>query len=99
MESSVEPPYACTIDDELIRLAKQGDEEACREIHSRYHKRLYQTAMAMLSSHEKSQMAVEHTWKMAWLELHEFQGQSLFLTWICRRLISYIIKTFLQNEK
>ena len=97
LAASIESTYAYTIDDELIALAKSGDDEACLEIRNRYHNRLYQTALAMLSSPEKARHAVEHIWQMAWKELHEFQGQSLFLTWICRRLIAYIIKNFLQT--
>ena len=98
MKGMAEPPYACTIESELVELARRGDNEACKEIRSRYHNRLCMTAMAMLNSHKKSRMAVEHIWDTAWKELHDFKGESLFLTWLCRRLISYIIKTFLQEE-
>lgn len=98
MAPVTESQYACTIDDELVRLARLGDNEACLEIRHRYHNRLCLTAMAMLNSSEKSNMAVEHTWKMAWKELHEYKGESLFLTWICRRLIAYIVNNFLQND-
>ena len=98
MAPVTESQYACTIDDELVRLALLGDNEACLEIRHRYHNRLCLTAMAMLNSSEKSNMAVEHTWKMAWKELHEYKGESLFLTWICRWLIAYIVNNFLQND-
>ena len=99
MTTSWASPYADTIDKELIELAKAGDQEACKELRHRYHNRLQQTALAMLSSPEKAEHAVEHTWQMAWQELHDFKDQSLFLTWICRRLMNYVIKTFLQPEK
>ena len=98
METAEDSLYACAVDDQLIELARAGDNEACLEIRNRYHNRLYQTAMAMLSSPEKARQSVEHTWRMAWEELHEFKGESLFLTWICRRLIAHIIKTFLKND-
>ena len=98
MENADDLPYVCAVDSQLIKLAKSGDNAACQEIRSRYHSRLYQTAMAMLSSPEKARLAVEHTWSMAWKELHEFRGDSLFLTWICRRLIAHIIKTFLRTD-
>ena len=98
MEDFVEIPYADTIDAKLIELATSGDQQACREIRNRYTPRLAMTAMAMLNSIEKADQAVEHTWEMAWKELHEFKHESLFITWICRRLIKHIINNFLNTE-
>ena len=98
MEEFIEIPYADTIDAQLIELAKLGDQNACFEIRKRYNTRLYLTAMAMLESLEKANQAVEHTWETAWQELHEFKHESLFLTWICRRLMKHIINNFLKTE-
>lgn len=98
MEDFVGIPYDDAVDAKLIELATSGDQEARLEIRNRYNTRLYLTAMAMLDSLEKAEQAVEATWEHAWKELHEFKHESLFLTWICRRLMKHIINNFLKSE-
>ena len=96
MEDLAEIRYADATDAKLSEFAMNGDQQAYREIRNRYNTRLSMTAIAMLNSLEKADQAVEHTWEAAWKELHEFKHESLFITWICRRLMKHIINNFLQ---
>jgi len=90
MKENTEPVYLLH-DLELVDMTGAGNQEALDEISNRYRLRLYETALAMLFSHEKAEQAVEHTLQELPLSVREFKNDSLLLTWLCRRLIRYIL--------
>ncbi|MBR2356727.1 MAG: hypothetical protein IKD10_11475 [Lentisphaeria bacterium] len=90
--------YFMSSDCDLIDLARQGDQIARQEITDRYQNRLYQTALTMLGSPANAEKAVKTTWQQAWEKLHEYHGESLFVTWICRALIKHVINNYLQED-
>ena len=83
--------YSILFDDKLAELAQAGHEEAFEELVNRYEYRLYQMALAILSSSHKAEKAVLETLKKARVNLHEYKGDSLLLTWLYRRLQKYIL--------
>lgn len=94
MNDSTETPYQVFGEPELLNLCEQGESDAFDELEDRYRLRLYQTALAMLNSPQTAEKAVDHIFKTSREELHEFKRDSLFLTWICKRLIKYIVHTY-----
>ncbi len=93
MNSSTETPYQLFGELELLKLCEQGKSAAFDELENRYRLRLYQTALAMLNSPQAAEKAVEHMFRTSREEMHEFKRDSLFLTWICRRLMKHILHT------
>ena len=89
-ESDVEQ-YSILPEDKLAELAQTGHDDAFDELVNRYEHRLYQMALAILSSSHKAEKAVLETLKKARENLHEYKGESLLLTWLYRRLQKYIL--------
>ena len=94
MQDQTEINYAVMTEDELAILSQASDEEAYQEICNRYRYRLYETAMAMLFSHQQAQEAVNDVLQNIRHCLHEFKGESLFLTWICRKLMHHVLTNY-----
>ena len=68
-------------------MTRSGNKQAFEEIIQRYRLRLYETALAILSSPIAAESVVSDTFKKAYENLDDFHDESLFLTWLCRQLI------------
>ena len=98
MNENTEP--ICLLHDlELVDMTGAGNKEALDEISNRYRLRLYETALAMLFSHEKAEQTVERTLQELPLSVREFKNDSLLLTWLCRRLIRNILNNNQLDDK
>lgn len=95
MERLMEKPAALCYSDlpenTPSELSQDGYEEDFDEITARYKLRLFETANAMLFSPTQAGEAVEKALQSARNSLHEYKGESLLFTWICRHLIKYIL--------
>jgi len=69
-------------DEELLPFLKKGDEEAFREIVSRYQHRLYNFALRFTRNPEDAEEIVQETFLKVFHSLKGFRGDSLFSTWI-----------------
>lgn len=94
MQDQTEINYAVMPEDKLAILSQAADEKAYQEICNRYRNRLYETAMAMLFSPQKAQEAVNNVLANIRHSIHEFKGESLFLTWICRKLMHHVLTNY-----
>lgn len=99
MQEISDQPLFQLHDNELADLTRAGDQAALAEITKRYRPRLYDTALAMLFSPPAAEKAVEHTLQELQSSLDDFKHDSLFLTWICRRLIKYILNEYSQTAR
>lgn len=83
------------LEEELISLTRSGNQEAFDEITRRYRPRLYSTALVMVHSHILAENAVNTTLQHIKNSLNEFNNESLFITWICKKLIRHIFNDHL----
>ena len=98
MEDTAESFYDLSAESELLELAQTGDQKAFGQIMKNYHPRLYQTALAMLNSPQEAEKAVKAAVDSAFVNLADYHGDSLFLTWICRHLMKHIIHHHSMND-
>lgn len=86
-------------DTELVSLAQQGNGKAFEEIVDRYYQRLYQTALAILSSHHDAEEVTQDALLKAYKALPGFRGDSLLLTWLCRIVINQAHNKYHWNRR
>ena len=94
-----DPQLYCNIpENNLLQMTRSGNEEAFEEIIQRYRLRMYETALAILSSPMAAEAVVSDTFQKAYENLDDFHDESLFLTWLCRQLICNARKKLQQNN-
>lgn len=67
-----------------ISLARQGREDAWRELHQRYYPGLWHTAHQILHDAALAEDVVQEAFIKAHRQIHRFRGDSKFSTWLYR---------------
>ena len=68
----------------LVKLARNGDQDAFGELFCMYHERLVAVTRSIVGNHEDGCDLAQQTWVKAWNKLDTFKAQSKFYTWIYR---------------
>jgi RNA polymerase sigma-70 factor (ECF subfamily) len=71
-------------DEELVRAAREGDQSAFHELHSRYYQGIYAVALRWLRDESLARDAVQETFCDAFANLGRFRGRAKFSTWLYR---------------
>jgi RNA polymerase sigma factor (sigma-70 family) len=82
MEQGVRTPLAERHDDELVALARRGDEQAFAELYQRYFRGLYDFTLRMLRDREAASDVVQGTFVKAWAALHGQKGVENIKPWL-----------------
>ena len=69
---------------ELVRAAQRGSEDAFEELVRQYEKRVYHLALRMCGNQEDAWEISQEAFLSAWRGLRFFRGESAFSTWIYR---------------
>jgi RNA polymerase sigma factor (sigma-70 family) len=69
-------------DDQLVRIARRGEEAAFETIYDRYHRQLLAFCRHMLGSREDSEDALQHTFGAAFRELREPDREIHLRRWL-----------------
>lgn len=71
-------------DEQLVELAKNGDDGAFPELVKRYSRRIFRVARNITNHDEDSEDVLQETFMKAYKHLASFQGNSKFYTWLVR---------------
>ncbi len=71
-------------DEDLVELAKSGDDTAFPELVKRYSRRILRVARNITNHEEDSEDVLQETFMKAYTHLDSFQGNSKFYTWLVR---------------
>jgi RNA polymerase sigma-70 factor (ECF subfamily) len=71
-------------DEDLVELAKSGDDTAFPELVKRYSRRILRVARNITNHEEDSEDVLQETFMKAYTHLDGFQGNSKFYTWLVR---------------
>jgi RNA polymerase sigma factor (sigma-70 family) len=82
MGQGVRTPLAERHDDELVALARGGDEQAFAELYQRYFRGLYDFALRMLRDREAASDVVQATFVKAWASLRGPKGVENVKAWL-----------------
>jgi RNA polymerase sigma-70 factor (ECF subfamily) len=69
-------------DEELIKLAKKGDERAFTQLVKRYESLVYSFAFKVCRDEEKARETWQDTFVNVFRKVHQFDGRSKFTTWL-----------------
>ncbi len=85
-------------DDELISLAKSGDEEAIAQIFEKYHLKIYSFLYRATGSQEDAEDLCQEVFLLVFKNLSSFRNESKFLTWVYRIAINRF-RDYIRREK
>lgn len=71
-------------DNALVALARQGGENAVRELIKRNNQRLFRVARAVTRNDGEAEDIVQETYVRAFTKLDSFKGNAMFSTWLVR---------------
>lgn len=82
--STTAPPIENSDEQVLVERARAGDAEAFTKLVDRYERKIYRLARNITQNDEDAEDVLQETFMKAYANLHTFQGQSKFYTWIVR---------------
>src|SRR5512135_3882723 len=82
IQSKVSEPVSDEM--QLVRRAKRGDVGAFEELVRRYDRNVFRIAQHITQNREDAEDVVQDAFLKAYGNLHQFQGQSKFYTWLVR---------------
>ena len=84
--STIQPKIEAPVTDELalVQAAKGGDVEAFEDLVRRYDRNVFRIAQHITQNREDAEDVVQDAFLKAYSNLHQFQGQSKFYTWLVR---------------
>jgi len=80
----------------LVNASRNGDASAFGELVKKYDRKLYRVAQGIIHKHEDAEEVVQTAFLKAYLNLHRFQGNAKFSTWLIRIAIN---ESFMQLRK
>lgn len=86
-------------EDNLIRLAREGDENAYMELMRRSWQICMRVAICSLGNREDALDEVQDAFWKAYLHLHTFNRQSKFSTWVARIVINQCLMRLRQKKR
>lgn len=85
-------------DEELVRKAQNGDENAFSELYRKYQKRLEYVANRLCNNQEDAKDAVQQTFLQAHTSLHSLRDPNRFYQWCCRIVHGKCTDMFRKNK-
>src|SRR5271154_6120783 len=84
--STIQPNIEQPVSEEmqLVRRAKRGDDSAFEDLVRRYDRNVFRIAQHITQNREDAEDVVQDAFLKAYSNLHQFQGQSKFYTWLVR---------------
>ncbi len=86
-------------DDELIRAALAGDEEAFRVLMERYRNRAFGVALGIVGDADEALDVVQESFVKAYYGLKDFRFGSSFYTWFYRLLVNRAIDRWRKSSR
>ncbi|GAB4362844.1 MAG: RNA polymerase sigma factor RpoE [Deltaproteobacteria bacterium] len=86
-------------DEDLIRAAMEGDQEAFRGLMERYKGRAYGVALGIVGDPDEAQDVLQDAFVKAWYRLRDFRFGSNFYTWFYRLLVNQAIDRWRKRSR
>ena len=85
-------------EDILINKIKKGDEKAFEVLISMYEQKIYSIAFHILKNPEEAYDAAQEVCIKVWRQIHNFDGQSKFSTWVYRISVNQCLDMIRKNK-
>lgn len=94
-----EVEYTSQSDEELVKLSRAGQQPAFEELINRHRNKVFGQIYKMLPSQDEALDLSQDVWVKAWTRLYQFQGDSLFSTWITRIAINVCLDFLRKRQR
>lgn len=84
---------------ELVRLAKQGDQQAFSTLVKHYEKNIYRLTLNFVRDPGLAEDLLQETFLRAYVKLDQFQGDSRFYTWLVRIAVNFALMELRQRRR
>jgi len=98
-DSAAFPDVIDRSDEELVRQVLAGQTALYELLMRRYNERLYRAARAITRNDGESEEVLQQTYVNAFANLHQFNGQARFATWLTRIAINESLATVRRRVK
>lgn len=78
------PPLETPSDEQLVALAREGDQSAVRVLVQRHNRRLFRVARAVVRNDSEAEDIVQETYVQAFTHLDQFRDEARLSTWLTR---------------
>ena len=85
-------------DNELARLAAEGDAAAFEELHRRYHRFVYAVAFRMTGNPADAEDMTQESFLSLLLRVGSFRGEAAFTLWLRRLTINQVLMHFRRKK-
>lgn len=85
-------------DASLVRRAKQGDDEAFRQLFEKYKQQIFNVVLGIVGNVEDAEDITLESFLKAWENLKKFRGEASFSTWLHRIAVNTSLN-FLRSKK
>jgi len=86
-------------DEDLVRRAQGGDDEAFRDLMETYKRRAYGVALGIVGDPDEAQDVVQDAFVKAYYKLKEFRFGANFYTWFYRLLVNQAIDRWRKTSR
>jgi RNA polymerase sigma-70 factor (ECF subfamily) len=83
---------------QLIRLAQQGDPSAFEELYTAHKRRIFNLCLRMVDDWSRAEELMQDTFLQAYRKLNTFRGESAFSTWLHRIAVNVVLMHIRQNR-
>jgi len=85
-------------DEELARLAAEGDAAAFEEIHERYRRRVYSIALLMTGNEADAEDLTQDSFVSVLRWIGSFRGEASFTSWLYRLVVNQVRMHFRRRQ-
>ena len=96
---TLQPDKSGIDDKELVKASKRGDTESFEELVARHRDKIYARAFSMMRNEDEALDLSQEAWIKAWQRLHQFQGDSSFVTWMTRIAINLCLDQLRKHKR
>lgn len=86
-------------DQEIIRLAQEGDAGAFEQLYGRYSKRVYHLCLRMVKNQAEAEDLTQEAFLKVFRKIHTFQGKSAFSTWLHRVSVNTVLMSLRKKKR
>lgn len=88
-----------SVNRELVRRVKEGDEEAFAELVNLYSERIYNLALRIVRRTDEAADVLQETFIKVFEKIHTFDGRSDFFTWLYRIATNLSLMKLRKNKR
>src|SRR3954462_8378621 len=91
--------HSSASDEQLVAAAKKGAMAAFEDLVARHRDKLYARAFSMMRNEEEAVDLCQEAWVKSWQRLVQFQGESIFGTWMTRIVINLCLDQLRKRKR